>query len=357
MGVRRKQITEPVFAASPPLPVAAAAGAHSQIGALYAYSAGSGVERALSIPTISRARDLIVSMVGSLELRHYGTQWTGEMEETIPLPPETWMRRPDPSATRNWIVAQTTSDLFFYGRAFWYVASRYANGFPASFKWLPAGSVSTPDQVGPQWFGQSNDVQFLGQRIPTNDVVQFLSPIQGVLYIGSRIIDIAIRLDTAARRFASNEIAAGYLQQTGGEPMGGDDLAQLAAAWSEARATNAIGALNEFVKFVEFNADPNKLQLMEGREHSALELARVANIPPYLVGIPTGGMTYQNAQQARQDLYLFGARPFITCIEETLSLDNVLPRNRNVRFDIDGYLNAHNLALEPAPAPTEVPAT
>ena len=96
---------------------------------------------------------------------------------------------------------------------------------------------------------------------------------------------------------------------------------------------------------------------MEGREHAALELARVANIPPYLVGIPTGGMTYQNAQQARQDLYLFGARPFIGCIEETLSLDNVLPRNRNVRFDIDGYLSAHNLALEPAPAPTEVPAT
>lgn len=355
MGVRRKQITEPVFAASPP-PVAAAAGAHSQIGSLYAYNVGSGVERALSIPTISRARDLIVSMVGSLELKHYGVQWTGESEETIPLPPETWMRRPDPAATRNWIVAQTTSDLFFYGRAFWYVASRYANGFPASFKWLPAGSVSTPDQVGPQWFGQSDDVQFLGHKIPTNDVIQFLSPIAGVLYIGQRIIDIAIRLDTAARRFASNEIAAGYLQQTGGEPMSGEDLAGLAAAWSDARATNAIGALNEFVKFVEFNADPNKLQLMEGREHSALELARVANIPPYLVGIPTGGMTYQNAQQARQDLYLFGARPFITAIEETLSLDNVLPRNRHVRFDVDGYLAAHNLALEPVSAPTEVPA-
>ena len=353
---RRKKITEPVFAASPSPSVNAAIGGANQIGALYAYSVGAGVERALSVPTISRARDLIVSMIGSLELRHYGTQWTGENEIEIPLPPETWMRRPDPKVTRNWIMAQTASDLFFYGRAFWYVTTRYSNGFPASFQWLPAGSMSTPDQAGPQFYGQSGDVQFLGQRLRTEDVVQFLSPIQGVLGIGTRIIDIAIRLDTAAKRFASNEIAAGYLQQTGGEPMSGDELGQLALAWSEARATNAIGALNEFVKFVEFDSDPNRLQLMEGREHAALELSRLANIPPYLVGIPTGGMTYQNAQQARQDLYLFGARPFITCIEETLSLDTVLPRNRHVRFDIDAWLAAHNLELEPVQPATEVPA-
>lgn len=358
MVARRRKNSEPatgpVFVASPPPLVNAAAGAANQIGALYSYSVGVGVERALSVPTISRARDLIVSMVGSLELRHYGTQWTGEMEETIPLPPETWMRQPDPSVTRNWVMAQTTSDLFFYGRAFWYVLTRYANGFPASFTWLPAGSVTTEDQAGPQWFGVSDKVSFLGKRLETRDVIQFLSPIQGVLFTGSRVIDIAIRLDTAARRFASNEIAAGYLQQTGGEPMSGDELAELAAAWSEARATNAIGALNEFVRFEEFNSDPNKLQLMEGREHAALELSRVANIPPYLVGIPTGGMTYQNAQQARQDLYLFGARPFITCIEETLSMNNVLPRNRHVRFDIDMWLEAHNLQMDPVGQ--EVPA-
>ncbi|MGA1111854.1 MAG: hypothetical protein ACO3VO_09685, partial [Ilumatobacteraceae bacterium] len=105
MAGRRKKITEPVFAASPPPSVNAAIGNANQIGALYAYQVGEGVQRALSIPTISRSRDLIVSMIGSLELRHYGVQWTGESEETIPLPPETWMRRPDPTVTRNWIMA------------------------------------------------------------------------------------------------------------------------------------------------------------------------------------------------------------------------------------------------------------
>ena len=38
------------------------------------------------------------------------------------------------------------------------------------------------------------------------------------------------------------------------------------------------------------------MQLVEGRTYQALELARLANVPPYLVGAPAGtGMTYQNA--------------------------------------------------------------
>jgi hypothetical protein len=46
-------------------------------------------------------------------------------------------------------------------------------------------------------------------------------------------------------------------------------------------------------------------------------------------------MTYQNAQQARQDLYLFGARIYMDAIEQTLSSAQVLPRNRFVEFDIE----------------------
>lgn len=352
MALRRKHRTA-AFASAPLPEVKAAAGGANQIGALYAYSVGAGVERALSVPTISRARDLIASMIGSLDLKQYTLQWTGEDYEEIHIPGESWMTRPDPRVTRNFIMANTFSDLFFYGRAFWFINSRYSNGFPATFEWLPAGSVSTPDQAGPQYFGISKQIDFLGIDLNPNDVVQFLSPINGLLWQGNRVIEIALRLDIAARRFAANEIAAGYLQQVEGEPMSGDELADLASAWSAARNVNAIGALNQYVKFVEFTSDPSKLQLMEGREHAALELARMANIPPYMVGVSTGGMTYQNAQQARQDLYLFGAKPFINAIEETLSLDTITPRGRHVRFDVEKYLTEFTPDVEIEPM-TEV---
>ena len=82
-----------------------------------------------------------------------------------------------------------------------------------------------------------------------------------------------------------------------------------------------------------------------------MELARVANIPPYLVGVAVGGYTYQNAQQARQDLYLFGAKPYIDCIQETLSMDNVLARGRHVEFDLDDYLGDNGLVETDLVAP------
>ena len=101
--------------------------------------------------------------------------------------------------------------------------------------------------------------------------------------------------------------------------------------------------------------DPSKLQLTEARTYQALEMARVANIPPYLVGAPTGsGMTYQNALQARQDLYLFGAKPYIDCVEQTLSMNNVTPRGRYIYLDVEYYLEeANNVPGEENAAPSQ----
>jgi hypothetical protein len=55
-------------------------------------------------------------------------------------------------------------------------------------------------------------------------------------------------------------------------------------------------------------------------------------------------MTYQNAQQARQDLYLFGARIYLDVIEQTLSNADVLPRNRYVKFNVEKYLEENSMA-------------
>jgi len=319
-------------------PIQGAAGA-SQVGNFLSYSVGASELRALQNPVISRSRDLIASMIGSLELKQYQRQWTGENYEEVYIPNETWMDRPDPKVTRNFFFSNLFSDLFFYGRAFAYVTSRNASdNRPASFTWLPAANVSTPNMAGPQWFGMPDEIEFNGVLLDVNNVVVCLSPIMGLLYQGNRALVIAERLEEAAARFAQNEIAAGYLQQKGGEPMTGDELGELAAAWAQARRSNSIGALNEFVEFKEFTSDPSKLQLVEGREHQDLNLSRIANIPPYLLGISTSGMTYQNAQQARQDLYLFGAKPYIDALEQTFSLDTVLPRGRYVEFDVESYL-------------------
>ena len=340
----RKQT--PSFTAAP---LQAAAGSAAQVGQFYSYSVGASTELALSCATVARATQMILSMVGCLPLRHYTKQFNGERYEKIYLENEAWMDQPDPRSTMNFIMSNTAMDIMMRGRAFWYVTTRsQATGRPLSFQWLPAQMVSTLDQAGPQFFGQSNQITFNGIELPTEDVIQFISGVQGFLFTGARTITTALKLDQAAERFAVNEIAAGWLtvgENT--EQMSSEDLGELAAAWRTARQTGGIGALSGGIKFEEFKSDPNKLQLLESRQYSSLEVSRQVGVPAYLLGIAVGGYTYQNAQQARQDLYLFGAKQVLDVIQMTLSMTNVLPRNRFVEFDVDDYIYENHLAEVP----------
>lgn len=347
----------PAFASAP---IAAAAGA-PQPGNFIGYSVGAQEEAALSVPTVARAISLLSTVAATLNLKSYTLQWTGQEYEKLWVEGESWMTRPDPKVTRNFIMAKTARDLILYGRAFWMVTSRYSTGYPATFQWLPANLIDTPDNAPPEWFGPAEKVNFNGIPLDTTQLVQFLSGSQGIIYQGRRAIQIALRLDQSAERFATNEIAAGYLQQKGGEPMSGEELAEMAAAWAANRRTNAIGALNELVSFESFDVDPSKLQLVEGREYQTKELSRLMDIPAYLLAIDQSGMTYANAQQARQDLILFGARPILHAIEERLSMDDVLPRGRHIQFALDEYFRelapTEEMPAEMSPAETMEPSS
>ena len=144
-------------------------------------------------------------------------------------------------------------------------------------------------------------------------------------------------------RSASNSLPNGVLRQIGGEPLSAEELQQLSQNFEACRMTNTVAALNEFVTYTETTTDPSKQMLVEASEYQALEIARLANCPPYLLGVATGSYSYQNSTQARQDLYMFGAKLFMDCIAETLSADNVLPRGTYVKFDIEDYLSENYL--------------
>jgi hypothetical protein len=135
-------------------------------------------------------------------------------------------------------MSWTLDDLFFFGRAFWYITSRTADGYPASYTRLPAANIQTLDQSGPVWFAPSKQVVFQGGELNPDDVVQFLSPIQGIIYMSEQSVSTALKLEAARYRNASSAIPAGVLRQTGGEPLSAQELADLASSFNAARATN-----------------------------------------------------------------------------------------------------------------------
>ncbi len=293
----------------------------------------AGRDRAMRIPTISRARDLLAGLVATTPLEHLEVSWSVDGPVETLLPPEPWMERPDPDVSRAHIMSWTVDDLMMTGRAVWQITARYADGRPRQFRWIPSGLVEfvSPLIVGNYPVGGLVSMRISGVEVDPADYVIFWGSQSPLLETGGRAIYTAERLDRSAERFATNPIAAGYLRQTSGEPLGGDELDELARAWVEMRDSLAVAALGEGIEFVESTIDPSKLQSVESRQHQALELARLANVSPFLVGAPTGsGLTYQNAEQARAQL-LQDALPLLAVIEETLS-DRALPRGRVVRF-------------------------
>lgn len=332
---------------------AAAAGGYASnmsgvnmVGQYYSYYEGEARNRAMSVATISRARDLMASVIGSLPLRMYNERWNDsekEMEKEY-IAPRSWLRQPDPSVTYDFLMAWTFDDLFHFGRAFWVITSRTQDGFPASFTRIPAGSVTTTDQAGPVWYAPSKEVYFLGNMINPADLVQFLSPIQGIIYMSEQTVATALKLEAARYRNAESSIPAGVLKQTGGEPLSAQELADLASAFNAARATNQTAALNEFLSYTETTATPDKMLLIDAANYQALECARLTNVPPYLVGVSTGAYSYQSSEQARADLYIFGVQAYANCIASTLSQNNVLPRGTFVEFDTEKFLIENEIA-------------
>ena len=104
MAFFSRKITTAEFASSP---IKAAAGVSSVAGIppTYAWSSGAFEQVALSLPTVSRARDLLASTISGLEFRQYIKQWNGEEYEEIYVPNESWMENPDPKVPRQFILA------------------------------------------------------------------------------------------------------------------------------------------------------------------------------------------------------------------------------------------------------------
>lgn len=312
----------------------------SQIGDYYSYQDGTRRARAMTLPVITRSRDLICGTISNLKLEMYREIWNGDDMEPVPLAPRSWLDRIDKSVPNNFILSWTVDDLLFTGSAYWYITSRSGDGYPASFTRLPAAMITLQDQQTGVRFGPSNQILFNGMPIESSDVIQFLSPLEGLNFTSGRAIETAIKIEESRYRNAASAIPAGILRQVeGSEPLSADELAQLSASFNLARLSNQTAALNQYLTYTETAATPDKMLLIDSADYSAKDLSRATSVPPYLVGVSTGSYAYTNATQSRIDLWTFGCLPYAKCIEETLSSDNVLPHGTKVKFDVDDFLS------------------
>ena len=285
---------------------------------------------AMALPTVGRARDVLAGALSQVPLRAYLFDRITHTYTQHPAPP-TWLERPDPDRTRGALIADVLDDLVFHAQAYLWIRRRDSAGFPDQFRWMPVeelGATSSADGLTVTGYTWRNF------DIPARDVVRIEGVQSAALAHGYGAIETAQRLEDAAQRFASTEVPAGWLQQTGGVPLTSSERTAMAAQFAAARQTNTVAMLSEHVSWNESSYDPSRLQLTEARQHAATDLARVMNVPAAVVHAPSNdSLTYANANDQRSDLWTFGLAPIAHAIASTLSGPNVTPRGTVIRFD------------------------
>jgi hypothetical protein len=186
--------------------------------------------------------------------------------------------------------------------------------------------ITSTDQTQNIWFSKASNLYFNGTEINVDDVVQFLSGTEGVVYASQRTINTAIKLDEAVFRNASSAIPSGILQvQPNSESMSATDLQELAATFNEARMTQTIAALSPEVHYQELMTSPDKMMLVQSSEFMQMQISRIVGVPAYLLNLSVGSYAYTNSAEARQDVWTFAAKNVAECISQTLSMNQILP--------------------------------
>lgn len=304
--------------------------------------------RAMENSVVNRARDIVCGVLSACPFQVVRDR-AGVVEELDPG----WLMRPDPAHSRAWFVSWVTDDLFFHGKAAARITVEDADARAVALQWMPWDQLEpTPDGERLTWRRGWYPDPFTPQAglpdviLRERDVVVWEAPVVGLLNGGATALTTSAQLDLSANRFAGAELAAGWLKQTGGEPIADPDIDALLTRWAVARMVNAIGYLNETLDYHESELDPSRLQLVEGRSYQDAQTARLCNMPAWTVGVgvPNDSMTYKTALTARLDTLDFGLEPFVVAWSEALSGEKVTPRGTTVTFDLEPFLRSAQLA-------------
>jgi HK97 family phage portal protein len=289
-----------------------------------------GRNEAISIPALQRCRNLLAGTIGAIPLELYRKSTNQEIGSPL------WMEQPSYSQPRSVTIAWTVDSLLFYGQAFWKVVEVYnEDGRPSRFEWI-ANSRVTATLDKDNVFVKSYAVD--GTTLPMDglgSLITFQSLGDGILNSGASTIRAAIDVQKAAAIAAGTPMATGYIKNNGAD-LDPKEVQGLLAAWKNARNNRSTAYLTSTLEYTPVSFSPKEMMYNEAIQNLATEIARLCNVPAYYVSAEmNNSMTYSNVQDERKQFLSLSLQPFITAIEDRLSMDDITARGHVVKFDID----------------------
>lgn len=295
---------------------------------------------ALSIPAVRKARQVIAGTIATFAL----SAWQGRNRLDANDPRVPWLAQPDPTRTLFTTLYHTIDDGIWFDRAVWKILDRDVAGMPVKFRRIQPGRIST---VMDTWDDDQVSTWIIdGQAVPARDLVVFdFAGMGGLKRWGVELLELYIDLQEAAGKYARSPHPKAIIKNSGGD-LSAPEIMALLDAWEAAREVRSTGYMNAVTDYETFGWNAAELQLVEAREHAALEVARLFGLPARAVDATGGGgMTYANVVELRRDT-LDALNPWMVAIEHTLSLNDrgsmpkgtITPRGISVRFDVDAYV-------------------
>jgi len=252
-----------------------------------------------------------------------------------------WLVNPDPDIYTAW--EEFAKQLFWdyqLGEVFVIATARYATGWPARFHVVPPWAVNVEMDQGVRRYS-------IGGMDVTADLlhVRYRSSVadahgHGPLEVGrARLI-----ADQVLNRYAANFAGAGGIPAsilTHPEELTAAQAQALQAQWVLARQST-IGepaVLSGGVTYEAIQSNPKDMALVDLSQLTGSRIAVLLGVPPFLVGLPSGGdsMTYANVSSIFDYHWRAGLRPKAQAVMAALS-QWALPRGTGVEVNRDAYV-------------------
>jgi HK97 family phage portal protein len=256
----------------------------------------------------------------------------------------TWMTNPDPSIYTSWY--EFAKQLFWdyqLGEAFVLPIARFADGYPLTFRVIPPWMINVEMRGGSRAYRLGGP----GGADVTDDIlhIRYKSTTDGARGVGP--------LESAGGRMLTAGMLAKYvrgLAETGGVPLytletdvslDPDDAQDLLHQWVASRQMNlaAPPVLDRNVQLKTHSAmSPKDMAMLEIAQFTESRIAIALGVPPFLVGLPSGGdsMTYSNVSSLFDFHDRASLRPKATDVMAALS-DWALPAPQRAELNRDEY--------------------
>jgi HK97 family phage portal protein len=253
-----------------------------------------------------------------------------------------WLTNPDPDLYTSW--EEFTKQLFWdyqaVGEAFVLPTAFYATGWPARFHVVPPWLVQISLENGRRTY-------MIGALDVTDELlhIRYQSTVwdlhgHGPLEAGAgRLVAAQVLAQYATSLAANGGVPPSVLEHP--EELSADQSELLKAQWVAARQSS-IGepaVLSGGLTWKPTQVNPSDMALLDLSQFNESRIAVMLGVPPFLVGLPSGGdsMTYANVSSIFDYHWRAGLRPKAQTVMSALS-GWLLPRGTRVEVNRDEYV-------------------